>query len=101
MFPVKGCAKEWRTDRMMRKLKAMMIVTDGTTIYILSGDGNVVEPDDGVAAIGSGGMFASAAAKALVKNTTMIAREIVQEAMRIAAEICIYTNDRITVDSLP
>lgn len=94
-------AKEWRTDRMMRKLEAMMIVTDGTTIYILSGDGNVVEPDDGVAAIGSGGMFASSAAKALVRNTSLSAREIVQEAMKIAAEICIYTNDRVTIDSIP
>ncbi len=94
-------AKEWRTDRMMRKLEAMMIVTDGATIYILSGDGNVVEPDDGVAAIGSGGMFASSAAKALVRNTSLSAREIVTEAMKIAAEICIYTNDRVTIDSLP
>ncbi len=94
-------AKEWRTDRVLRRLEAMMIVTDGERIYILSGDGNVVEPDDGVAAIGSGGSFASAAAKALVKNTQMSAREIVEEAMRIAAEICIYTNDKITVDSLP
>jgi ATP-dependent HslUV protease subunit HslV len=94
-------AKEWRTDRMMRKLEAMMIVTDGKTIYILSGDGNVVEPDDGVAAIGSGGMFASSAAKALVRNTSLPAREIVQEAMKIAAEICIYTNDHVTIDSLP
>jgi len=94
-------AKEWRTDRMMRKLESMMIVTDGTTIYILSGDGNVVEPDDGVAAIGSGGMYASSAAKALVRNTTMTAREIAQEAMRIAADICIYTNANVTLDSLP
>lgn len=94
-------AKEWRTDRILRRLEAMMIVTDGERIYILSGDGNVVEPDDGVAAIGSGGSYASAAAKALVKNTTMTAREIVLEAMRIAAEICIYTNDRVTVDSIP
>lgn len=94
-------AKEWRTDRMMRKLEAMMIVTDGKTIYILSGDGNVVEPDDGVAAIGSGGMYASSAAKALVRNTQMSAREIAQEAMKIAADVCIYTNDRVTLDSLP
>lgn len=94
-------AKEWRTDRMMRRLEAMMIVTDGERVYILSGDGNVVEPDDGVAAIGSGGSFAASAAKALVKNTTMSAKEIVEEAMRIASEICIYTNDKITVDVLP
>jgi ATP-dependent HslUV protease subunit HslV len=94
-------AKEWRTDRVLRRLEAMMIVTDGERIYILSGDGNVVEPDDGVAAIGSGGSYAASAAKALVHNTTMSARDIVQEAMRIAAEICIYTNDKVTVDSLP
>jgi ATP-dependent HslUV protease, peptidase subunit HslV len=94
-------AKEWRTDRVLRRLEAMMIVTDGERIYILSGDGNVVEPDDGVAAIGSGGSFAASAAKALVKNTTLSARDIVMEAMRIAAEICIYTNDKVTVDALP
>ena len=94
-------AKEWRTDRMMRRLEAMMIVTDGDHVYILSGDGNVVEPDDGVAAIGSGGSYASSAAKALVKNTTLSAEQIVKEAMAIAAEICIYTNDQITVDVLP
>ena len=94
-------AKEWRTDRILRKLEAMMIVTDGERIYILAGDGNVVEPDDGVAAIGSGGMFAASAAKALVNNTEMSARDIALEAMRIASEICIYTNDKVTVDVLP
>jgi len=94
-------AKEWRTDRILRRLEAMMIVTDGEHIYILSGDGNVVEPDDGVAAIGSGGAYAASAAKALIKNTQMSAREIVEEAMRVASEVCIYTNDRITVDTLP
>ena len=94
-------AKEWRTDRMMRKLEAMMIVTDGDLIYILSGDGNVVEPDDGVAAIGSGGNYAASAAKALVRNTDMSARDIAVEAMKIAAETCVYTNDKLTVDVLP
>ncbi len=94
-------AKQWRTDRILRRLEAMMIVTDGSLIYILSGDGNVVEPDDGVAAIGSGGMFAAAAAKALVTNTEMGAKEIALEAMRIAAEICIYTNTHIAVEVLP
>jgi ATP-dependent HslUV protease subunit HslV len=79
----------------------MMIVTDGALIYILSGDGNVVEPDDGVAAIGSGGMFAASAAKALIRNTDLSARQIVEEAMRIAAEICVYTNDRLTIEVLP
>ena len=94
-------AKEWRTDRILRRLEAMMIVTDGSLLYILSGDGNVVEPDDGVAAIGSGGMYAAAAAKALLKNTELSPRDIVTEAMRIAAEICIYTNDKLTVDVVP
>jgi len=94
-------AKEWRTDRVLRRLEAMMIVSDGDRLYILSGDGNVVEPDDGVAAIGSGGAYASSAAKALIQNTRMTAREIVMEAMRIAAETCIYTNDKVTVDVLP
>lgn len=94
-------AKEWRTDRMMRRLEAMMIVTDLDKIYILSGDGNVVEPDDGVAAIGSGGAYASSAAKALIRNTQMNAKEIAEEAMKIAAEICIYTNTNVTVLTLP
>ncbi len=94
-------AKDWRTDRVLRRLEAMMIVSDGEHLYILSGDGNIVEPDDGIAAIGSGGSFAAAAAKALVKNTEMTAAQIVQEAMRIAADICIYTNDKIVVDQLP
>ena len=94
-------AKQWRTDRVLRRLEAMMIVTDGNLLYILSGDGNVVEPDDGVAAIGSGGPFAASAAKALLNKTDLGAKDIVQEAMRIAAEVCIYTNDRITIDVLP
>ncbi len=94
-------AKEWRTDRILRRLEAMMIVTDGTGLYILSGDGNVIEPDDGVAAIGSGGAYAAAAAKALVLKTEMDARSIAETSLRIAAEICIYTNDQIVVDSLP
>lgn len=94
-------AKDWRTDRVLRRLEAMMIVTDGEHLYILSGDGNIVEPDDGIAAIGSGGPFAASAAKALMRNTAMNAKEIVEEAMRVAAEICIYTNDRVTVDQLP
>ena len=94
-------AKDWRTDRVLRRLEAMMIVTDGELLYILSGDGNIVEPDDGVAAIGSGGPFAASAAKALLKHTTLSPRQIVEEAMRVAAEICIYTNDRLTIDVLP
>jgi ATP-dependent HslUV protease subunit HslV len=94
-------ARDWRTDRVLRRLEAMMIVTDGDLLYILSGDGNVVEPDDGVAAIGSGGPYASSAAKALVRRTELSAREIVEEAMRIAAEVCIYTNERVSIDVLP
>jgi ATP-dependent HslUV protease subunit HslV len=93
--------KEWRTDRILRRLEAMMIVTDGEKLYILAGDGNVVEPDDGIAAIGSGGMFAAAAAKALLAKTDLNAKEIVEEAMRIAAEICIYTNSSLLVDVVP
>ncbi len=94
-------AKEWRTDRVLRRFEAMMIVTDGERLYILSGDGNVVEPDDGVAAIGSGGMFAASAAKALLRNTEMDALSIVKASLEIAAEICIYTNTNITADVLP
>ncbi len=93
-------AKEWRTDRVLRRLEAMMVVADPENLLLLSGDGNVIEPDDGVLAIGSGGPFAQAAAKALVRHTDLDARRIVEEAMRVAAEICIYTNDRIVVDAL-
>src|SRR5262245_42584133 len=94
-------AKEWRTDRILRRLEALMIVADADKLYLLSGDGNIIEPDDGVAAIGSGGPYALAAARALVANTDLPPRRIAEEAMRIAAEICIYTNDRIVVDELP
>jgi ATP-dependent HslUV protease subunit HslV len=94
-------AKEWRTDRILRRLEALMIVADVERVYILSGDGNIIEPDDGICAIGSGGPYAQAAAKALLAHTALSAREIVEEAMRIAAEICVYTNDRIVVDELP
>jgi ATP-dependent HslUV protease subunit HslV len=93
-------AKEWRTDRMLRRLEAMMIVADPEHLLLVSGDGNVIEPDDGVIAIGSGGAFAQAAAKALVSNTELSPRQVVEKALRIAAEICIYTNDRIVVDAL-
>lgn len=94
-------AKEWRTDRVLRRLEALMLVADAEKLYLLSGDGNILEPDDGVAAIGSGGPYAQAAAKALVANTDMPPRKVVEEAMRIAAEICVYTNERIVVDELP
>ena len=93
-------AKEWRTDRVLRRLEAMMVVADPEHLLLLSGDGNVIEPDDGVIAIGSGGAFAQAAAKALLRHTDLPARQIAEEAMRVAAEICIYTNDRIVVDVL-
>jgi ATP-dependent HslUV protease, peptidase subunit HslV len=94
-------AKEWRTDRVLRRLEALMLVADAEKTYLLSGDGNVIEPDDGVMAIGSGGNYAQAAAKALMANTDMSARQIVEEAMRIAAELCVYTNDRVVIDELP
>jgi ATP-dependent HslUV protease, peptidase subunit HslV len=93
-------AKDWRTDRLLRRLEALLIVADDEHTLILSGNGDVVEPDDGIAAIGSGGAYAQAAAKALVKQTELTAKDIVGEAMRIAAEICIYTNDRIVVEEL-
>ena len=93
-------AKEWRTDRVLRRLEAMMIVADAENLLLISGDGNVIEPDDGVLAIGSGGPFAQAAARALVLHTEMSAREIVENALQIAADICIYTNRNIMVDSL-
>jgi ATP-dependent HslUV protease, peptidase subunit HslV len=94
-------AKEWRTDRVLRRLEALMIVADAERMYLLSGDGNILEPDDGVVAIGSGGPYALAAAKALLVHTDLPARRIVEEAMRIAAEICVYTNDQLVVDELP
>jgi ATP-dependent HslUV protease subunit HslV len=93
-------AKDWRTDRMLRRLEALLIVADAEHTLILSGTGDVVEPDDGVAAIGSGGTYAQAAAKALVKHTDLSSIDIVMESMRIASEICIYTNDRIVIEEL-
>lgn len=93
-------AKEWRTDRVLRRLEAMMIVADTENLLLLSGDGNVIEPDAGVLAIGSGGSYAQAAATALYRHTNLPAREIAEQALRIAGEICIYTNDHVSVDSL-
>lgn len=93
-------AKEWRTDRILRRLEAMMIVADTDNLLLLSGDGNVIEPDDGIAAIGSGGPFAQSAARALLLHTDLPARRIAEEALKIAADICIYTNGNISVDSL-
>ena len=93
-------AKEWRTDRYLRRLEALLIVGDTEHLFVLSGTGDVVEPDDNVAAIGSGGPYAQAAAHALLQNTKMTAEEIAREALAIAARICIYTNSDISVESL-
>jgi ATP-dependent HslUV protease, peptidase subunit HslV len=93
-------AKDWRTDRTLRRLEALLIVADAEHTLILSGTGDVIEPDDGVAAIGSGGPYAQAAAKALVRHANLSPTEIVKESMRIASEICIYTNDRIVTEEL-
>lgn len=93
-------AKEWRTDRVLRHLEALLLVADKTNTYILSGNGDVVEPDDNVAAIGSGGPFAFSAATALMRNTKMSARNIAEQAMQIAGMICIYTNDVVTYEEL-
>jgi ATP-dependent HslUV protease subunit HslV len=93
-------AKEWRTDRYLRRLEAQLIVGDGESLLVLSGEGDVIEPDDGIAAIGSGAPYATAAAKALVAHTDLSAREVVESAMRIAADLCIFTNDRFTIDTV-
>jgi ATP-dependent HslUV protease subunit HslV len=93
-------AKDWRTDRALRHLEAVMIVADDKTTFLISGTGDLIEPDDGIVGIGSGGAFAVAAARALSKYTELSAREIVQEAMQIAAGICIYTNDKISIEEL-
>ena len=94
-------ARDWRTDRILRRLEAMLLVAEPETLLMVSGNGDVIEPDDGIAAIGSGGAYALAAARALVAHTDFAPEQIVREAMRIAAEICIYTNDSIKVESLP
>ena len=93
-------AKEWRTDRVLRHLEALLLVADAKTTYLVSGNGDVIEPDEGVAAIGSGGPFATAAASALMRNTSLSARRIAEEAMAIAGKICIYTNDNVTFEEL-
>ena len=93
-------AKDWRTDRALRRLEAMLIVADTRSMFLLSGTGDLIEPDEGVVGIGSGGAFAQAAAKALSRNTTLDARAIAAESMRVAAEICIYTNDTLTFEEL-
>jgi len=93
-------ARDWRTDRLLRRLEAMLIVLDKKSTFLLSGNGDLIEPDDGIIAIGSGGAFALAAAKALARHTTLDPRAIAEQAMGIAAEICIYTNAAITIEEL-
>ena len=93
-------AKDWRTGRVLRRLEAMLVVLDKTSMFLLSGTGDLIEPDDGIVAIGSGGPYALAAAKALAHNTELDARAIAERAMAIAADICIYTNTNISVEEL-
>ena len=93
-------AKDWRTDRAMRNLEALLLVADEKNSLLLSGQGDIIEPDDGIVAIGSGGPVATAAARALLKHTPLSAREIAAEAMEIAGTLCIYTNNNITIEEL-
>jgi ATP-dependent HslUV protease subunit HslV len=93
-------AKEWRTDRVLRRLEAFLVVADREATFLLSGSGDVIAPDDGLVAVGSGGPYALAAARALVRHASLDAAGIAREAMKIAAEICIYTNDAIEVETL-
>jgi len=93
-------AKDWRTDRSLRHLEAVMVVADDKNSFLIAGNGDLIEPDDGLIAIGSGGPYALAAARALLKYTNLSARDIAEEAMQIAAKICIYTNDSISVEEL-
>jgi ATP-dependent HslUV protease, peptidase subunit HslV len=93
-------AKDWRTDKMLRALEALLLVADHDQTFLISGQGDVIEPDSGIAAIGSGGPYATAAATALSEHTTLSARQIAEEAMKIAGKICIYTNDRVTIEEL-
>jgi ATP-dependent HslUV protease, peptidase subunit HslV len=93
-------AKDWRTDKMLRQLEALLIVADVNQTFLLSGTGDVIDPDEGIATIGSGGPYALAAARALMENTELTAREIAERSMRIAGQICIYTNDTVTIEEL-
>jgi ATP-dependent HslUV protease subunit HslV len=93
-------ARDWRTDRMLRRLEAMMIVADRKSVFLLSGTGDLIEPDDGIVAVGSGGPYAVAAARALSRHSQLSARQIAEEAMVIAADICIYTNTSLTIEEL-
>ena len=93
-------AQDWRSDKIMRKLEAMLIAVDNEYMLVIAGTGEVIEPDDGITAIGSGGSFALAAARALARNTDLSAKEIAQKAMEIASEICVYTNGNIIVEEV-
>lgn len=93
-------AKDWRTDKYLRRLEALMIAVDRKNMFLISGNGDVIEPDEGIAAIGSGGVAAQAAASALLTRTDLGAREIVKEAMKIAASLCVFTNDNLTMEEL-
>lgn len=93
-------AKDWRMDRALRRLEALLIVTNKDNSFLISGTGDVVEPDDGIIAIGSGGSYALAAARALIKHTNLSAKEVAMEAMKISSDICVYTNNQITVEEL-
>jgi ATP-dependent HslUV protease subunit HslV len=93
-------AKDWRTDRILRRLEAMLVVMDAGSTFLLSGNGDLIEPDDGIVGIGSGGAYAAAAARALVRHTTLDARTIAESAMTVAAGICIYTNTNLTIEEL-
>jgi len=94
-------ARDWRTDRMLRRLEAMMLVGDANTLLVVSGNGDVIEPDDGIAAVGSGGAYALSAARALSRHTDLSPGELAREGLQIASEICIYTNDNISLIGLP
>jgi ATP-dependent HslUV protease subunit HslV len=94
-------ARDWRTDRLLRRLEAMLIVADSQCVLVVSGNGDVIEPDDGIAAIGSGGPYALAAARALARHSGLDAESIAREALRIASEICVYTNDQVALATLP
>ena len=94
-------AREWRTDRMLRRLEAMLVVADPESLLVVSGQGDVIEPDDGVAAIGSGGSYALAAARALMRHTDLDVEAVARESLLLASEICIYTNDNISVVTVP
>jgi len=93
-------AKDWRTDKMLRQLEALLLVADQNQTFLISGQGDVIEPDSGIAAIGSGGAFATSAATALMDHTQLSARQIAEEAMKIAGKVCIYTNDKVTIEEL-